>query len=217
MTRLGGRIVIANANSTLRDVLRVTGTSTYVPVLEDGGDAASRAPSMPRVVPRGRLGDLLVERGLVDEKDVARAVEAQARTGRRLGDLLLEAGALTEQALKTIDLRNHSATHPRCGAVDHISCHAVGDAPDELATQLAKGLGKGIGDRLKVPVLLYGLAAALGKSASGSGSGSLAAPMPGRVVKILIREGETHQTRNIGTETADLMLAYSSGSRVYET
>jgi quercetin dioxygenase-like cupin family protein len=34
---------------------------------------------------------------------------------------------------------------------------------------------------------------------------------------ILIRAGETHQTRNIGTETADLMLAYSSGSRVYET
>jgi mannose-6-phosphate isomerase-like protein (cupin superfamily) len=34
---------------------------------------------------------------------------------------------------------------------------------------------------------------------------------------ILIRQGETHQTRNIGIETADLILAYSSGSRVYET
>lgn len=33
---------------------------------------------------------------------------------------------------------------------------------------------------------------------------------------ILIREGVTHQTRNIGPETADLILAYSSGSRVYE-
>lgn len=70
--------------------------------------------------------------------------------------------ALTEQALKTIDLRNHSATHPRCGAVDHISCHAVGDAPDDLAAQLAKCLGEGIGDRLKVPVLLYGLASSTG-------------------------------------------------------
>jgi biotin carboxyl carrier protein len=34
------------------------------------------------------------------------------------------------------------------------------------------------------------LAAALGKSAAGSGSGSLKAPMPGRVVKVLVREGE---------------------------
>lgn len=35
------------------------------------------------------------------------------------------------------------------------------------------------------------LAAALGKSAAGTGSGSLTAPMPGRVVKILIREGDS--------------------------
>lgn len=33
---------------------------------------------------------------------------------------------------------------------------------------------------------------------------------------ILIPVGATHQTRNIGTETAVLMIAYSSGSRVYE-
>lgn len=33
----------------------------------------------------------------------------------------------------------------------------------------------------------------------------------------LIPQGKTHQTRNIGTETAVLMLAYSSGTRVYET
>jgi glutaconyl-CoA/methylmalonyl-CoA decarboxylase subunit gamma len=34
------------------------------------------------------------------------------------------------------------------------------------------------------------LARALGKSATGAGSGSLIAPMPGRVVKILVSEGE---------------------------
>jgi quercetin dioxygenase-like cupin family protein len=34
---------------------------------------------------------------------------------------------------------------------------------------------------------------------------------------ILVRERVTHQTRNIGAETAELILAYSSGSRVYET
>lgn len=34
------------------------------------------------------------------------------------------------------------------------------------------------------------LARALGKSAAGVGSGSLTAPMPGRVVKILVSEGE---------------------------
>lgn len=33
----------------------------------------------------------------------------------------------------------------------------------------------------------------------------------------LIPKGQMHQTRNIGTERAVLMLAYSSGSRVYKT
>jgi len=33
---------------------------------------------------------------------------------------------------------------------------------------------------------------------------------------ILIPSGTVHQTRNIGAETAVLVIAYSSGSRVYE-
>jgi biotin carboxyl carrier protein len=49
------------------------------------------------------------------------------------------------------------------------------------------------GVRSKIEVLTAQearLAAALGKTAAGSGSGSLKAPMPGRVVKVLVREGE---------------------------
>lgn len=50
------------------------------------------------------------------------------------------------------------------------------------------------GARARVEVLTEQeaqLAAALGKSAVGVGSGSIRAPMPGRVVKISMREGET--------------------------
>jgi biotin carboxyl carrier protein len=49
------------------------------------------------------------------------------------------------------------------------------------------------GDRVRIEVRTEQearLADALGKGASGSGSGSLTAPMPGRVVKILVSEGE---------------------------
>lgn len=51
-----------------------------------------------------------------------------------------------------------------------------------------------VGARAKLEVLTEQearLAAALGKSTGGSGSGSLTAPMPGRVVKVLVREGES--------------------------
>ena len=102
VTRLGGRVTIANANGTLRDVLMLTGTSTWIPVVDDSGEGGTRSHAAPREVPRARLGDLLVERGLVSEKDVARAVEAQARTGRRLGDLLLESKAIAEHDMLAV-------------------------------------------------------------------------------------------------------------------
>ena len=72
------------------------------------------------------------------------------------------ATALAERALSLVDLRDHAATHPRCGVVDHISCHAVGDADASVAVSLARGIGARVGDRLGVPVLLYGAASAKG-------------------------------------------------------
>ena len=72
------------------------------------------------------------------------------------------ATALAERALSLVDLRDHAATHPRCGVVDHISCHAVGDADASVAVSLARGIGARVGDRLGLPVLLYGAASAKG-------------------------------------------------------
>jgi glutaconyl-CoA/methylmalonyl-CoA decarboxylase subunit gamma len=50
-----------------------------------------------------------------------------------------------------------------------------------------------VGNRARLEVLTEQearLAAALGQSSGGSGSGTLSAPMPGRVVKVLIVEGQ---------------------------
>lgn len=49
--------------------------------------------------PRRRLGDLLLEGGLVDEGQLKRALEAQRANGRRLGTNLLMMGALSEKEL----------------------------------------------------------------------------------------------------------------------
>ena len=35
---------------------------------------------------------------------------------------------LAQAALSVLDLRQHAATHPRLGVVDHISCHPLGAA-----------------------------------------------------------------------------------------
>ena len=69
------------------------------------------------------------------------------------------AAALSHKALSCIDLREHDATHPRLGVVDHISCHPLrrgwpGDM--EIAGACAKEIGLILGDKYDVPTFLYG-------------------------------------------------------------
>ncbi|ASU21358.1 MSHA biogenesis protein MshE [Vibrio qinghaiensis] len=48
---------------------------------------------------RKRLGDLLVEEGIITENQVEQALAAQKRSGRKLGDTLIELGFLSEQQM----------------------------------------------------------------------------------------------------------------------
>ncbi len=48
---------------------------------------------------RKRLGDLLVEEGIVSEAQLEQALNAQKNTGRRLGDTLISLGFLSETQL----------------------------------------------------------------------------------------------------------------------
>ncbi|BDA46386.1 probable formimidoyltransferase-cyclodeaminase [Coccomyxa sp. Obi] len=67
---------------------------------------------------------------------------------------------LARAALAAIDLRLHSASHPRLGVVDHISCHPLGTgATLSSATEAARLIGAQLGEgELAVPVFLYGSA-----------------------------------------------------------
>jgi hypothetical protein len=46
-----------------------------------------------------RLGDIVVERGLVSEGQLQHALDQQRETGRKLGEILVELGYLTRVAL----------------------------------------------------------------------------------------------------------------------
>ena len=48
---------------------------------------------------KGRLGHVLVSRGVVTETQVAAALKAQAGSGKRLGEVLVDIGALDERGL----------------------------------------------------------------------------------------------------------------------
>ena len=63
-------------------------------------DACKRAlTKLGRYAGKGRLGDILVRRGVLSEVDLARALELQEKQGGRLGELLVREGYVEERAL----------------------------------------------------------------------------------------------------------------------
>ncbi len=59
--------------------------------------------------------------------------------GRSPPQLAAAVVALAQEALQLLDLRRHTATHPRLGTVDHISCHPLTALPAAAAAGAAAG------------------------------------------------------------------------------
>jgi glutamate formiminotransferase/glutamate formiminotransferase/formiminotetrahydrofolate cyclodeaminase len=64
--------------------------------------------------------------------------------------------ALIRAAAAAIDLRHHAGAHPRVGAVDVVPFVPLGGAALRDAVEAAHRLGSSVGDRLGIPVFLYG-------------------------------------------------------------
>lgn len=81
--------------------------------------------------------------------------------------------ALSQKALSGIDLREHDATHPRLGVVDHISCHPLrsGKTDDlDIAGDCARNIARILGDVCGIPTFLYGTCKEPSRSASSETS-----------------------------------------------
>ena len=72
---------------------------------------------MPRPPQRIRLGDLLIQEGLLTTEQLGRALDEQKRTGRKLGRIVVDGGHVTEEGIakalarqlraEFVDLRSH--------------------------------------------------------------------------------------------------------------
>ena len=68
----------------------------------------------------------------------------------------LEAGfAVAHEAVRRIDLREHSGAHPRMGALDVFPFIPLGEVPMARCVELARALGARIASELDVPVYFY--------------------------------------------------------------
>ncbi|HKY33941.1 MAG TPA: glutamate formimidoyltransferase [Candidatus Polarisedimenticolia bacterium] len=67
--------------------------------------------------------------------------------------------ALIEKAASLIDMRAHRGEHPRMGATDVCPFVPLGDTTMEECAELARRLGRRVGEELRIPVFLYEAAA----------------------------------------------------------
>ncbi|TQE99163.1 MAG: type II/IV secretion system protein [Spiribacter salinus] len=83
-----------------------------------------------------RLGDQLIERGLIDERDLEAALAEQKRSGLALGDALVHTGRMTEHQLNEVLAENFGvpAVDPNAYWVDRDVAHQL---PEEAARRFA--------------------------------------------------------------------------------
>ncbi|MCZ6854143.1 MAG: ATPase, T2SS/T4P/T4SS family, partial [Gammaproteobacteria bacterium] len=95
---LGGWLKLVHADSLVQDIIRITGFTDHVSLMEATPSDLGRTDD-PGTQPAGqkRLGDILLARGLVTEKQVAEAVDLQLKTSLRLGQIIVEKNWVPEQ------------------------------------------------------------------------------------------------------------------------
>lgn len=83
-----------------------------------------------------RLGDQLIERGLIDERDLEAALAEQKRSGQALGDALVQTGRITEHQLNEVLAENYGvpAVDPNEYWIDRDVAHQL---PEEAARRFA--------------------------------------------------------------------------------
>ncbi len=98
LAKAGGWLKVANVNALNREIFRITGLERVIAVAVDG-DRPENATTDFREVRNIRLGDLLVEKGLLPPDKVQEAILLQKTSGRRLGQIVIDKGWITEKVL----------------------------------------------------------------------------------------------------------------------
>ena len=120
LARLGGGLTLTNVNSINQDVLRITGVNDYVDVLNAANNDQIFAYGSGVDLQNLRLGDLLIEAGLIAEEKVEEAIRLQSETGKRMGEIIVEREWVSEtEMLKVLSQQLEVPyTYLRAGVYD---------------------------------------------------------------------------------------------------
>ncbi|MCU7885026.1 MAG: STAS domain-containing protein, partial [Candidatus Thiodiazotropha sp. (ex Lucinoma annulata)] len=98
LAKMGGWLKVSNVNPLIREILTLTGLIDSIALVEVDREQ-QRTLQQPLVQKNVRLGDLLVEKGLLNAEKVSEAIVQQKKSGIRLGQIIIDKGWVTEKAL----------------------------------------------------------------------------------------------------------------------
>ncbi len=87
LLRLGGWLKIANASKLIKDIFRVTRFTDTIAIIDNDGVMGEWHY---RSGPAAKLGDILVEKGLMTEAQLLEAIELQKESNRKLGEVIID-------------------------------------------------------------------------------------------------------------------------------
>ncbi len=98
LTRAGGWLKLTHIKPLVRDILTITAADQQIFMLdeESPADTRPRAPSANAHQHPVRIGDLLLEKGLLTEEKIEQAIQLQKTSGNRLGEIVVKKGWVSE-------------------------------------------------------------------------------------------------------------------------
>ncbi len=98
LTAAGGSFKFVNASPLVSDILIASGIASSDPSSDFGANTVSSAGQ--RLAPQlKKIGEILIEMGLIDDAQRAEALQLQARSGKQLGAILIEKRTISEADL----------------------------------------------------------------------------------------------------------------------
>ncbi|MCU7922721.1 MAG: Flp pilus assembly complex ATPase component TadA [Candidatus Thiodiazotropha sp. (ex Dulcina madagascariensis)] len=98
LAKMGGWLKVSNVKPLVREIFAFTGLINSIHFADADQEPHAPLPQSPKEG-KLRLGDLLVEKGLLAAKKVNEAIIQQKTSGKRLGQIIVDKGWITEKAL----------------------------------------------------------------------------------------------------------------------
>lgn len=87
LLRLGGWLKVANASRLIKEIFRITRFGDSVAIIDNDGVVGEIAEQEQ---PEMKLGDILLDKGLLSEIQLEQAIKLQQETGKKLGQVLID-------------------------------------------------------------------------------------------------------------------------------